>query len=241
MSHVKDEAIVLRSYAYGEADRIVVMLTKSSGKVRAMAKGIRRPRSKLGGRLEPMSRVHVVVWKGRSDLGIVNQVDLLEGYPNVRGDLDRITGAMSVLEVADQLVQDDHEDERLFRMVGNVLATFNDLNVVPHLIAPAFFLKVLVAEGAGPEVRCCASCGSDGPLVSFALMEGGMLCSNCRRGRPVSAEALQVLQLILNGGLRSVLTEQPTEASKEVANLAAEAIEQHLDRRLRSLRTTTSW
>ena len=139
MSELSDVAIVLRTYPYAEADRIVVLLTKNSGKVRGIAKGIRRPKSKFGGRLELGSRVHVVLWRGRSELGVVKQVQLLDGYSVIRGDLDRITAAMAVLEVADQVIQDDHEDEMFFSMVGNVLTTLNNPEINPNLVAPAFF------------------------------------------------------------------------------------------------------
>ena len=241
MSHLSEEAIVLRTYPYAEADRIVVLLTKNSGKVRAMAKGIRRPKSKFGGRLELGSRVHVVLWRGRSDLGVINQVLLLDGYSTIRKDLDRITSAMAVLEVADQLIQDDHEDEQLFSMVANVLSTLNDLSMNAELIAPAFFLKALVADGAGPVVEQCVSCSKREPLVAFAASEGGMLCDLCRRGRPVSPQALMLLRRILTGGLRGVLLEPPSPAAGEVATLATEAIEQHLDRRLKTLRSAATW
>ena len=241
MSDLSEEAIVLRTYPYAEADRIVVLLTKNSGKVRGIAKGIRRPKSKFGGRLELGSRVHVVLWRGRSDLGIVKQVQLLDGYSVIRGDLDRITAAMAVLEVADQVIQDDHADETFFSMVGNVLTTLNNPEMNAGLVAPAFFLKALVADGAGPVVDVCVSCGASEPLVSFVASEGGMLCATCRRGRPVSPQALHLLQRILNGGLRGVLLEPPNPASLEVATLATEAIEQHLDRRLKTLRSAATW
>ena len=241
MSHLSEEAIVLRTYPFAEADRIVVLLTKNSGKVRAIAKGIRRPKSKFGGRLELGSRVHLVVWRGRSDLGVISQVQLLDGYSVIRSDLDRITSTMAVLEVADQLIQDDHEDQALFSMVGNVLSTLNDPLMNVELIAPAFFLKALIADGAGPVVDQCVSCGANEPLVAFAAREGGMLCATCRRGRPVSPQALTLLRRILTGGLRGVLLEPSNSAATEVATLATEAIEQHLDRRLKTLRSAATW
>jgi DNA repair protein RecO (recombination protein O) len=241
VSHVSEEAIVLRTYPLAEADRIVILLTKNSGKVRAIAKGIRRQKSKFGGRLELGSRVHVVVWRGRSELGVIQQVQLLDGFATIRADLDRITASMAVLEVADQLVQDDLEDNVLFSMVGNVLATLNDPSMHPQLVAPAFFLKALVADGAGPVVDCCVSCGASGALVAFAASEGGVLCGDCRRGRPISPQALQLLQRILTGGLRGVLLEPASGAASEVSTLATEAIEQYLDRRLKSVRSAASW
>lgn len=234
-----DEAVVLRSYPFGEADRICVFLTANHGKVRGIAKGVRRPKSKFGGRLELTNRIHLGLHRGRSELGVVRQVDLLDGHRVLRTDLDRLTGAMAVVEVADHLAPHDLADPRLYQMVVGCLESFDDASMLPTLIGPAFFLKALVADGVGPEVSCCASCGEDGPLVAFALFEGGLLCATCRRGRPVSPEAVQLLQRILGGQLRSVLTEADPLGSSEVAALAAEAVETALDRRLRSLRSTS--
>ncbi len=238
MSLLRDEAVVLRTYRLGESDRIVVLLSKQHGTLRAVAKGVRKTKSKFGSRLEPLSHVTAIIWEGRSDLGVVNQVEVIDGFRTVREDLDRITQAMTILEVADQLSQERHADPRLYQMVVGALTSLNDPGTTPVLVAPAFLFKALVAEGAGPIVNECASCSSDGPLVAFDLSEGGMLCSSCRRGRPVSPEALVVLQQILGGGLRSVLSSPAPEGSAEVVQLATEAIEHHLDRRLRSVRSS---
>ena len=102
------------------------------------------------------------------------------------------------------------------------------------LVVPAFFLKVLAHEGFRPEVDVCVSCGEDEHLVAMDLLMGGMLCSSCRQGRAVSAEALRLLRAVLGGGLASVLAEPPSPAASEVAALATEAVEHHLERRLRT-------
>jgi DNA repair protein RecO (recombination protein O) len=215
-------------------------LTASHGKVRGIAKGARRPKSKFSGRLEVTNVVHLSLHRGRSELGVVRDVDLTDGHPTIRTSLDRLTGAMAILEVADQLAQNDLPDPRLFQMVIGCLDTFDDPQMAANLIAPAFFLKALVADGVGPEVEVCASCGSDGPLVAFALFEGGLLCAACRRGRPVSEDAVLLLRRILGGGLRGVLADADSPAAGEVAALAAEAMEAALDRRLKTLRSTAN-
>ena len=241
MRQLDDEAVVLRSYPLGEADRILVFLTANHGKVRAVAKGVRRAKSKFGGRLEISNRVHVNLYRGAKELGVVQQADLLDGHPTIRTDLDRLTGAMAVLEVTDQLAQNDLPDPLLYQMLVGCLESYDDPSMVPTLIGPAFFFKALVADGMGPEIEVCARCGNAGPLVAFALLEGGLLCDGCRRGRSVSIDAVHLLQRMLGGHLRSVLHEPDSLAGSEVAALAAEAIEGALDRRLKTLRSTTNF
>ena len=240
MTLFRDQGVVLRTYRLGEADRIIVLLTEHHGKVRAVAKGVRRTASKFGARLEPLSHVALLLWQGRGELDIVNQAEVLENFRTVREDLDRVGKGLSVLEVADQLAQERHADPRLYAMVVGALRVLADTGRDPLLVPPAFFLKALVLEGAGPVLDVCVSCGEpDGEveLVAFDLVEGGALCRRCRRGRPVSPEALDLVRRILGGSLGSVLSGPPPACAEEVAALATEAMEAHLDRRLRSVRS----
>jgi len=238
MSQRRDDGVVLRTYKLGEADRILVVMTAEHGKVRAVAKGVRKTASKFGARLEPMSHVALQLWKGRGELMTVNQVEVIERHWNLRADLDRMTAAMAMLEVVDQTAQDDHEDRSLFDTLVRALRTLDDLGRDPTLIAPSFFLRVLELEGASPMLDACASCGAEGvELVAFDLAEGGALCRSCRRGRPMSPAALELLRRILGGDLASVLSGPPPPGAAEVAELATSAIEIHLDRRLRSVRS----
>lgn len=239
MSLVRDHGVVLRTYRLGEADRIVVLLTEGHGKVRAVAKGVRRTGSKFGARLEPLSHVALLLWQGRGDLDIVNQAEVVDHFRAVREDLDRVGRGLSMLEVADQLGQEGHPDPGLYRMLVGALRVLGDTDREPDLVAPAFFLKALALEGAQPVLDRCAACGTpaaDGELVAFDLAEGGALCRSCRRGRSVSPEVLDVVRRVLGGALGPVLAGPPPACTTEVAALATEAIECHLDRRLRSTR-----
>jgi DNA repair protein RecO (recombination protein O) len=110
MSLFRDKGVVLRSYRLGEADRIVVFLTERHGKVRAVAKGVRKTTSKFGGRLEPLTHVDLLLWQGRSDLDIVNQVEVVDSFRSVREDLARVPRGIALLEVGDQLAQERHPD-----------------------------------------------------------------------------------------------------------------------------------
>jgi DNA repair protein RecO (recombination protein O) len=241
VSLFRDKGVVLRSYRLGEADRIVVFLTERHGKVRAVAKGVRKTTSKFGARLEPLTHVDLLLWQGRSDLDIVNQVEVLDAYRAVREDLSRLPAGMSLLEVADQLAQERHPDPRLYAMLTGALRALADDQADPALLAPSFFLKALVLEGAGPVLDACAVCGEpEGTveLVAFDLVAGGTLCRAHRSGRPMSPAALALLRRILGGDLAAVLSGPPPTGADEAAELATEAMEVHLDRRLRSVRST---
>lgn len=237
MTLVRDSGVVLHTYRLGEADRIVVLLTKDHGKVRAVVKGVRKTASRWGARLEPLSHVALLVWQGRSDLAVVNQAEVIDNFRAVREDLDRVARGLSMLEVAEQVAQEGHPDPGLYTMLVGALGALADDRYDPVLVAPAFFLKTLAHEGSEPVLDACASCGepaSDADLVAFDLTQGGALCRACRRGRPVSPAALDVVRQILGGSLGRVLSAVAPECAGEVADLATEAMESHLDRRLRA-------
>jgi DNA repair protein RecO (recombination protein O) len=240
MTLLRDKGVVLRTYRLGEADKIIVLMTEQHGKVRAVAKGIRKTSSKFGARLEPLTHVDTLLWQGRSDLDIVNQVEVIDTFRVVREDLTRLPKGMSLLEVTDQMAQEGHPDRQLFAMLVGALRALATPDSPPTLVAPSFFMKALVLEGAAPVLDACAACGEpDGTveLVAFDLVVGGALCRSHRSGRPMSPAALELLRRILGGDLAAVLREEPPPAADEVAELATEAMEVHLDRRIRSVRS----
>ena len=240
MAQLRDEGVILRTYRLGEADRIVGAITRHHGKVRAVAKGVRKTTSKFGSRLEPLTYVSLLLWRGRSDLDIVNQAEVIERYWKIREDYTRMSSGQIMLEVIDQITQEGQQDERVLETLTKALRVLDDPERDPMLVAPAFFLRILELEGAGPVVDRCVSCGDDDvALVAFDLNEGGALCQQCRRDRPLSPEALLLLQRILGGDLGSVLTGTPPEGAHEVDALATEAMEVHLDRRLKAPRALT--
>jgi DNA repair protein RecO (recombination protein O) len=236
MTLFRDRGVVLRTIRLGEADRIVTLMTEQHGKVRAVAKGVRRTSSKFGSRLEPLSHVALLGWQGRGDLDIVNQAEVIDTFRAVREDLDRMSAAMSMLEVVDQIGQERHGNPRLYQMLVGALTALAER--ASPMVAPAFFLKVLGLEGSAPVLDGCVSCGEEDAelLVAFDLTEGGVLCQSCRRGRPLSSAGLALLRRTMGGGLAGVLAEPQSSVTDEVTALATEAMEAHLDRRLRSVR-----
>ena len=232
MSLYRDHGIVLRTYKLGEADRIVVFCTRGHGKVRAVAKGVRKTRSRFGGRLEPTSHVQLQLHRGRSELDIVTQTESVDQFRTVREDLDRLGKAMAMLEAVDQVGVDREPDGALYRMLLGGLRAL-DAGDSP-LVVPAFYLKLLAHDGVGPEVGGCASCGETDDLVFFDYGSGGVLCRSCRRGSPLSPDALDLMRMVLGGSLSVALAEPPSPATGEVEHLATTAMEHHLERRLRA-------
>ena len=232
MALYRDEGVVLRTWKLGESDRIVVLFTRGRGKVRAVAKGVRKTRSKFGARLEPTSHVALQLYEGR-ELDIVTQAESLDHLGALREDLDRLTRATAMLEAIDAIAQDRHPDARLYTMLVGALRT---LAARDHpLVVPGFFLKLLAHEGFQPRVDGCAVCEDEDGLVAFDLDEGGLLCRTHRKGAAVSPEAVELLRLVLGGRLHQALAEPPSAASLEVEGLATRTLEHHLERRLRSV------
>jgi DNA repair protein RecO (recombination protein O) len=232
MSIYRESGIVLRTMRLGEADNIVTIVTDGRGKVRAVAKGVRKTKSRFGGRLEPLSHIALQLYEGRS-LDTITQVETLEQFRSIREDLDRLAQATTMLEAADALVQEGHEDRRLYQMLLGALRT---LDATPSpLVVPAFFWKLLAHVGFRPLLDQCATCGATDDLVAFDLEEGGVLCRSCARGTRLTPDALALLRRILGGDLVAVLNEPMTPAGHEVEHLATRALEHHLERRMRSV------
>jgi DNA repair protein RecO (recombination protein O) len=222
----------VRTHKLGEADRIVVLLTAEHGKVRAIAKGIRKTKSRFGGRLEPLTHVSLLLYQGR-ELDIVSQAETIDPTRPLMDDLDRLTQGLALLEAVDRLTPDREPVPDLYRMLVGALRT---LATRPsELVVPAFFWKVLASEGLRPELDRCVRCGTDGPLVAFDLDEGGTLCRTCRQGVPVSPGALTLLRQILGGELNAALGAERSPAHHEVSVLATRAMEHHLERGLRAV------
>ncbi|MGH2685511.1 MAG: DNA repair protein RecO [Actinomycetota bacterium] len=232
MGLYRDHGIVLRTYKLGEADRIVSLITKGHGKVRAVAKGVRKTKSRFGGRLEPTRHVSLLLYEGR-ELDLISQAETVDHFRTVREDLDRLTRATAMLEAVDQVAQEREVNPRLYQMLLGGLRTLAAYDAV--LVVPAFFWKLLALEGLQPMLDACVTCGADDDLVAFDLDEGGVLCRACRRGTAVSAAALEIMQQILGGQLGAALNLPVSSATHEVEHLATRALEHHLERRLKSM------
>lgn len=231
----RDTGVVLRTYKLRESDRIVVLHTAENGKVRAVAKGVRKTKSKFGARLEPMSHVRLLLYRGR-ELDIVSQAEAVEPLSPMLSSLDRASQGLAAIEAVDQLSLEREPNPQLYRMLVGVLRTIatspSPLNVA------AFYWKLLANEGMRPELDRCVRCGGtepDAQFVAFDLNEGGVLCRSCRSGHAISPGALTILREILGGQLVRALARDESPLTHEVSSMATRALEFHIERRLKAV------
>jgi len=238
VKELRDDAVVLRTYKSGEADRVVVLWTRSHGKVRVIARGVRKATSRLGGNIETLAYVDVDLVKTRGEFYIVRHVSHRERLTSLRGDYARIVAGYAVVEVVDAIPSDDVADEAVFDLLVKVLLALDNPEFSPTLIPASFYFKLLALDGSEPVLNECVNCASAGPLVAFDAQTGGTLCANCRAGSSVSPAALTLIRRILGGELAAVLRDVEPPAASEVAGIAQEAIEVHFGRRLRAPRSS---
>jgi DNA repair protein RecO (recombination protein O) len=233
----RDHAIVLRTHKLGEADRIVTMLTRHHGKVRAVAKGVRRTSSRIGARMEPFMLADVQLYEGRN-LDIVSQVETREPYARrISEDYALFTAATAMVETVDTIV--DHEREPApehFRLLHGALGALSRREHDPGLVLDSFLLRALALAGYEPSFDECASCGAPGPHRAFQVGGGGATCEDCRQpGAAAPApETFDLLNALLAGDW-SIADATDTRHRREAAGLIAAYSQFHLERRVRSL------
>ena len=230
----KTEAVVLRSIRFGEADRVLHLYTAERGRLGAVAKGVRRVRSRFGGRLEPLFRVRLVLHEGRGELCTVTSAETVDAHPALRehrGALDRATQACdAVLRLFDAA----EPNRPAYHLLCRELALLGaDPTGATRAHGLAFRLKLLLAAGFLPELAACASCGDPEHLAGFSASAGGVVCAGCETGSfPLGSEAHGFLM----GALAYPLVEAP-EASETALRQAdraiAETLEYHAHVRLR--------
>src|ERR671914_115702 len=180
---VKTEGIVLRSLRYGEADRILHLYTPERGRVSAIAKGVRRARSRFGGRLEPFFRLRLVLYQGRSDLLTVTSAETLAAHPRLREHGAALDGAARACEAVARVFDDGDPHAGVYHLLANELALLDGEPArAGRANALAFRLKLLLAAGFAPQLAGCVSCGEREHLVGFSGAAGGVVCAACEAG-----------------------------------------------------------
>jgi DNA repair protein RecO (recombination protein O) len=237
MGLYRDEAIVLRTQKLGEADRIITLLTRGSGRVRAVAKGVRRTTSRFGSRLEPFTHVDLQLAEGRS-LDVVTQAVTLDPFASRMGaDYERYTAGTVMLETAERLVVEDKEPAlQQFLLLVGALRTVCDAGQPPNQVLDSFLLRSLSVAGYAPSFDVCARCGVEGPHRSFSPAAGGMLCSGCRVPGSASpaVETVLLLGALLAGDWPAVEVSEHRHR-REASGLVAAYLQWHLERGLKSL------
>jgi len=177
---LKTEAVVLRSMRYGEADRILHLYTPERGRLSAIAKGVRRAKSRFGGRLEPCFRLNMVLHEGRSDLLTVTAAETVAGHPRLREHAAALDGAARACDAVGRMFADGEPHRGVFNLLCNQLALLDaHPERATHGNALAFRLKLLLAAGFAPQLSSCAGCGEAEHLIGFSGAAGGVVCSAC--------------------------------------------------------------
>ena len=232
----RDLAVVLRTYRLGEADRIVVLLGRDHGKIRGVAKGVRRTRSRFGSRLEPTSHVNIALWRGRGELDTITGADSAGGIGQaaaLRADLGLLGQAMAMLEAVERLALERTPNPDLY---DRLLRGLRSLQTHPSALSVGAFLwRLAQLEGVAPGVEDCVHCGQSDALIALDITHGGLTCRPCRPGTAtaVDGETVAILREILGGRLGTALARPASAATEAVERLAVAVLEQHTERRLR--------
>jgi DNA repair protein RecO (recombination protein O) len=237
--YYKTEAIVLRSIRLREADRVVHLYTNLRGRVGAVAKGVRRTRSRFGGRLEPFFRLRLVLYEGRGELHTVTQAETVESYPRLREHGGSLSTAVSACESVLRLFGESEANPAAYNLLCHELQL---LDAEPETAGPgnllAFRLKLLLAAGFLPELSSCARCGSDSLPVSgveFSAAAGGVICPDCAAGD--GFDLSPAAHSFMTSALAAPLREAPAlegAALAQVDRAVGGTVEYHAHVRLRS-------
>ena len=230
----KTEAIVLRSIRYGEADRVLHLYTVDRGRVGAVAKGVRRVKSRLGGRLEPLSRVKLVLHQGRGELCTISQADTVRAHAALREHRASLERGAQACEAVLRLLDSTDPNPPAYNLLCNELALLDEQpEQASRAQALAFRLKLLLAAGFAPELAGCAACGETEHLGGFSPSAGGVVCSGCEAGSfPLGAEAHGFLVQAIARPLAEV-PDAAERALSQADRAIAETMEYHAHVRLR--------
>ncbi len=233
---LKTEGVVLRSIRYGEADRILHLYTPHRGRISAIAKGVRRTRSRFGGRLEPFFRLRLVLYEGRSDLLTVTSAETITPYARLRADGAALDSAARACDAVSRLFETADPQPAAFHLLVNELALLDaDPAVAGAANGLAFRMKLLLAAGFAPQLASCAQCGDEEHLSSFSGAAGGVVCAGCEAGAfPLSDAAYTFLRDAVSRPLAEIEGADP-RALRQAERAIGETVEHHAGVRLREV------
>jgi DNA repair protein RecO (recombination protein O) len=242
----KTEAVVLRSFRFGEADRVLHLYTLDEGRIGAVAKGVRRTTSRFGARLEPLSHVELVLHRGRGELQTVTGVELIQSHHSAREDPYRLGMGLVGVEAMLRLFTEQEANARAFRALTRFLELVDEAesrSPSPPALDPlalSFQLKLLWLSGYLPHLTSCAECGAEGVLDGYSPKAGGALCPACSPGSlPLSARGLSGIEALLRLPLAEARGAGLSDrAAREVLSVVNASHEFHGGFRLRTLRAS---
>jgi DNA repair protein RecO (recombination protein O) len=237
----KTQAVVLRSFRLGEADRVLHIYTLDRGRVGAVAKGIRKTKSRFGARLEPLSHVNLMLHQGGGELQTVTGVDLIDSHHAAREDGYRLGVGLVGLEAMLRLFTEQEANPRAFQALVRFLELLDGWegrDGVPGVdpLALSFQLKLLWVAGYSPHLTSCAECGSmDAALVGYSPQAGGAVCERCAAGSiPISAAGLDAIEGLLRAPMADAGGLSDTGA-RDALKVITASYEHHGGFRLRTL------
>jgi DNA repair protein RecO (recombination protein O) len=237
MALYRDQAIVLRTHKLGEADRIITLFTREHGRIKAVAKGVRRTKSRFGARLEPASYVDLQLYTGRT-FDTITQAEAIENYGDVlSSDYQNWTVTSAILEAAERFTQAEHEPAlQQFLLVAGSLKALAEQKYDPSLILDAYLLRSLSVAGYAPSLTICSRCDAPGPHKFFSLQGGGSVCASCKPSASAtpSESTLNLMANLLTGDWESAMASELKNRG-EASGLIAAYLQWHLERGLRSL------
>jgi DNA repair protein RecO (recombination protein O) len=234
---LKLDAVVLRSLRYGEADRILHLYTPHRGRASAIAKGVRRTRSRFGGRLEPFFRLRLLLHEGRSELLTVTGAETVEGYPRLRADAAALDSAARACDAVGRLFETSEPHPEVFNLLCNELALL-DAGAgtagthATHANQLAFRLKLLLAAGLAPQLGACATCGAREHLSGFSPAAGGVVCGACEASAFALDEEAHTFMAAALGRPLAEAVQAPERALRQADRAVAETVEHHAGLRL---------
>lgn len=233
----KTEAVVLRSIRFGEADRILHLYSAARGRIGAIAKGARKPRSRFGGRLEPFFRLDLVLHEGRGELATVTAAATVEGYPRLRSSGPALSAAARACDAVLRLLDSAEANRPAYNLLCRYLALLDEPAASGSSglhRALSFRLKLALAAGFAPELAVCARCGEGEHLTGFSGAAGGIVCASCEHGSfELSADAHRFMV----DSLALPLAEAPQAAApplRQAERAVSETLEHHAHVRLRA-------
>ncbi|MGD9735308.1 MAG: DNA repair protein RecO [Solirubrobacterales bacterium] len=234
---VNTEAVVLRSIRYGEADRILHLYSRQRGRLGAIAKGARKPKSRFGGRLEPFFRLDLMLHEGRGDLMTVTGVTTVDGYPRLRSDGAALGAGARACDAVLRLLDAAEPNPPAYNLLCRYLELLDapgNPRAASLEVALSFRLKLALAAGFAPELASCARCGEAEHLAGFSGAAGGVVCGSCEAGSFGLSEAAHAFMV---GALAQPLSEAPAAepaALRQVERAVGETLEHHAHVQLRA-------
>jgi DNA repair protein RecO (recombination protein O) len=234
---LKTEAVVLRKMRYGEADSILHLYTREFGRVGAIAKGVRRSKSRFGGRLEPFFRLDLVLHEGRGELMTVTSASTVDPHADLRTRAASLDSAAKLGDFVLRLLDEREQNLPAYNLIANMLALLNtDPRAAERETGLAFRAKMLIAAGFSPELDACVHCGAKEDLVAFSPSSGGIVCRDCRETGDFDFGALS--HAFYSGAIKAPLAQTPgaePDAQRQVDKAITETLAHHANVRIRSL------